>query len=144
MDVHGLPNPGTMLEKLKDIFRKKLNVHDHLQLHQYTIHSSLVMTVHRIAFLFFQFLSQHPITEPLQSKIGKNHVDSNFRHCICFKIILSYSHSTCSWKLVGTYNKLQFATMHKIYIYTNNVCDQKLHFTTFEILQGWGSNELYM
>lgn len=144
MDVHGLPNPGTMLEKLKDIFRKKLNVHDHLQLHQYTIHSSLVMKVHRIAFLFFQFLSQHPITEPLQSKIGKNHVDSNFRHCICFKIILSYSHSTCSWKLVGTYNKLQFATMHKIYIYTNNVCDQKLHFTTFEILQGWGSNELYM
>lgn len=100
MDVHGLPNPGTMLEKLKDIFRKKLNVHDHLQLHQYTIHSSLVMKVHRIAFLFFQFLSQHPITEPLQSKIGKNHVDSNFRHCICFKIILSYrvtAHAPGNW-----------------------------------------------
>lgn len=45
------------------------------------------------------------------------------------------SHSTCSWKLVGTYNWLQFATMHKIYICTNNVCDQKSHFT-FEILQG--------
>lgn len=138
-----------MLEKLKDIFRKKLNVHDHLQLHQYTIHSSLVMTVHRIAFLFFSFYHSTQLQNPYNPKLVKITQTQIFGTISSILYMFQnnpiiQSHSTCSWKLVGTYNWLQFATMHKIYIYTNYVCDQKLHFTTFEILQGWGSNELYM